>query len=136
MPTPDEIEKLMSLPAFAAYRAATEAVQNKADSIDISAGLKTAGARTNELIAEQNKILLRLTTPHWSVTPGFIVGVVAMVAACVAAYYSYLAYAQPQQSASVIPPPVKAAASAQDTLLSPSQQSPHLLQQQTVPSKK
>lgn len=45
--------------------------------------------------------------PHWSVTLGFWVGVVAMVASCFAAYYAYLAYSQPQQSAASTPPPVK-----------------------------
>lgn len=36
-------------------------------------------SRHAELLAEIRK-------PHWSVTPGFVVGVVAMVAACIAAY--------------------------------------------------
>jgi cytochrome c-type biogenesis protein CcmH/NrfG len=124
MPTPDEIEKLKSLPAFATYTAAMEATQNKANGIDLSAGFKTAGARTNELIAEQNKILLRLTKPHWSVTPGFIVGVVAMVAACVAAYYSYLAYAQPQQATPAVHQSEKPTPSGPDTSPSPSKQLP------------
>lgn len=49
--------------------------------------------------AENNHIelLAEIRKPHWSVTPGFLVGIIAMVAACIAAYYSYLAFAQPHQ---------------------------------------
>ncbi|MGZ8215334.1 MAG: hypothetical protein ACXWTP_12645 [Methylosarcina sp.] len=45
----------------------------------------------------QADLIAEIKRPHWSVTPGFLVGVVAMIASCIAAYYSYLAYAQTHQ---------------------------------------
>lgn len=51
-------------------------------------------ARENALHAE---LIAEIRRPHWSVTPGFVVGLVAMIAAVIAAYYSYVAVAQAQQ---------------------------------------
>lgn len=71
-----------------------------------------AAGNHRELLAEIRK-------PHWSVTPGFLVGAVAAVASIVAAIYAYLAYAQQVQSGSiavqsrpVVAPPLPRVASA------------------------
>ena len=40
-------------------------------------------ARENLLHAE---LLTEMRKPHWSITPSFLVGVIAMIAACIAAY--------------------------------------------------
>ncbi|MFA6443730.1 MAG: hypothetical protein WCV99_15445 [Sterolibacterium sp.] len=54
-------------------------------------------ARHAELLAEIRK-------HHWSVTPGFWVGVVAMVAACIAAYGVLVPQPQAQSPSAVVVP--------------------------------
>lgn len=53
------------------------------------------------------ELLAEIERPHWSVTPSFLVGVVAMIAACIAAFPVLFSQPQSPQSVVVVAPPVQ-----------------------------
>jgi hypothetical protein len=69
-----------------------------------------------EELARHKELLDEIKRPHWSVTPGFLVGVAAMVASCIAAYYAYLGYySQAQSPVAVVAPSMQIAPAVLDS---------------------
>jgi hypothetical protein len=81
-------------------------------------------ARENTLHAE---LLAEIKRPHWSVTPTFWVGVIAMVAACIAAYGVLFPSPQLQSSATAIVPATQTVKPGHSTLSNLQQQTPNSL---------
>lgn len=90
---------------------------------------KFANLKHAELLAEIEK-------PHWSVTPSFIVGFVAMVAACIAAYPVLFPHSQAQQALPVVTQPVRTIQPANSTPTSSPQRSQHSASSQLSPPKR
>jgi hypothetical protein len=60
------------------------------------------------------ELLAEIKRPHWSVTPGFLVGFVAMIAACIAAYPVLFQQPQAQQTLPVIAQPAQTTSPVHD----------------------
>lgn len=73
---------------------------------ELDAFLRNPLADSNDRDFATNTLVLKkldnLKKPHWSVTPAFWVGSVAMVAACIAAYPVLFPQPQAQQSSPVV----------------------------------
>ncbi len=80
--------------------------------------------RENTLHAE---LLAEIKRPHWSIIPAFWVGVIAMVAACIAAYGVLFPSPQVQSSASAIVPATQTIQPEHSTLSNLQQQTPSSL---------
>lgn len=84
--------------------------------------LATQKVLTNELLTRSIK---RASKPHWTIPVGFWIAVIAMIAACIAAY-PVLFPAQASRAALEAPKPVQT--------IQPAQNKPSNLQQQSIDS--
>ena len=61
------------------------------------------------------ELLRRIEQPHWTATPGFLVGVTGVLAGVVAAVFAYLSYAQQLQPAAQVQPSAQTSVSGVQT---------------------
>lgn len=83
----------------------------------------------------QSRSIEKASKPHWSVTPNFLVGLVAMIASCFAAYYSYVAYYQDHKHVAQDIPTSKISQDDQKSSAKPRKQSEQALPQLSKTSK-